>query len=415
MHPDRLTTFCEQRLETTLRLLEDLVAINSFTENAAGVNRLGERIALAFAPLGFEPTFHAATHRSYGSHLVLRGPRVPGAPTIALISHLDTVFTEEEEQRNDFRWRREGDRIFGPGTNDIKGGTVLIHLLLSVLAEELPDVFRAANWVVLHNACEETISADFRQVCLAHLPADTLACLLFEADGGSAEDFSLVRARKGRATFSIEVEGRGAHAGGAHHQGANAVVELAGIVLRLSALTSYAEFLTVNVGAVRGGTVTNRVPHHAEAELEMRAFSPEVYTRAKAEILACAGAGAVQSADGQDHRCQVAVKLGDETRPWPRNAATESLLELWQNAGSALGLRIASEERGGLSDGNVLWDLFPTLDGLGPRGDACHCSERSADGSKEQEWVDVSSLVPKTVLNICAIRALLERAAAAAN
>jgi glutamate carboxypeptidase len=61
------------------------------------------------------------------------------------------------------------------------------------------------------------------------------------------------------------------------------------------------------------------------------------------------------------------------------------------------------QERGGLSDGNLIWDAVPTLDGLGPWGDNDHCSERSADGTKEPEYVEVSSFVPKALLNTIAI------------
>jgi glutamate carboxypeptidase len=73
-----------------------------------------------------------------------------------------------------------------------------------------------------------------------------------------------------------------------------------------------------------------------------------------------------------------------------------------------LGIRIAFEERGGVSDGNFLWDAVPTLDGLGPYGDNDHCSERSADGSKLPEFVEVSSFVPKALLNFGAICQLIE-------
>ena len=64
------------------------------------------------------------------------------------------------------------------------------------------------------------------------------------------------------------------------------------------------------------------------------------------------------------------------------------------------------EERGGLSDGNLIWDAVPTLDGLGPWGDNDHCSERSPDGAKLPEFVDASSFVPKAMLNIIAIQKL---------
>ena len=381
-------------------MLRAMVAINSFTENAAGVNRLGEFTAECFAPLGFAPTFVQAATAGYGRHLVLRRPRIEGAPAITLISHLDTVYPAEEEVRNHFVWRREGDRIYGPGTNDIKGGTALIHQTLSALAESRPAEFAAVNWVVLLNACEETISEDFGNVCRAQLPADALACLIFEADGGEADEWSLVSARKGRATFFIDVEGRGAHAGSQPRKGANAIAELARVVLEIEKMTDCAAGLSVNVGSIRGGTVMNRVPHEARAEMEMRAFDPAVYAAARARIFDLAGPGAIPG-------CTIRVTLDHETVPWPRNPGTDRLLDLWTRTGDALGMKIGSQERGGLSDGNVLWNHFPTLDGLGPRGEHAHCSEHSADGSKVQEWVDVSSFTPKAVLNASALLALL--------
>jgi len=80
---------------------------------------------------------------------------------------------------------------------------------------------------------------------------------------------------------------------------------------------------------------------------------------------------------------------------------------VWQQAGAALGQAVAPEERGGLSDGNPLWETLPILDGLGPVGANAHRSEQSTDGSKEQEYVLASSFVPKAVLNAAAILLLI--------
>ena len=405
MNPDLLTAYCQKQLPETLDILRQMVAINSFTENAAGVNRLGELTAKVFAPLGFTPAFFQASLPTYGRHLVLKRPHRPGAPTVALISHLDTVFPEQEEIRNHFVWRPDGTRIYGPGTNDIKGGTALIHLTLSALRHAEPAAFENTNWVILLNASEETLSGQFGDLCRSDLPADTRACLLFEADGADDENFALVAARKGRATFRIEVEGRGAHAGSQHQRGANAIAQLALTLTRLHALTDYAAGLTVNIGSCQGGTVANRVPHAATAELEMRAFSPQVYQGAKEDILALNGDGEIRSQNG--HPCRVTITSEHETVPWPTNPATENLLAHWQETGRDLGCEVNRQERGGLSDGNVLWNYFPTLDGLGPRGDQSHCSEHSTDGSKVQEWVDTTSFVPKAVLNATALIRLL--------
>jgi glutamate carboxypeptidase len=96
-----------------------------------------------------------------------------------------------------------------------------------------------------------------------------------------------------------------------------------------------------------------------------------------------------------------------KTPPWPRNEATERLFAVWQAAAGELGYRVVPEERGGLSDGNHFWHVIPTVDGLGPSGGNAHCSEHSDDGSKEQEYVLVSSFVPKALLNMVAVLKLV--------
>ncbi|MGC8990670.1 MAG: hypothetical protein ACP5MD_11145, partial [Verrucomicrobiia bacterium] len=114
----------------------------------------------------------------------------------------------------------------------------------------------------------------------------------------------------------------------------------------------------------------------------------------KSALLALGGPGEVRSpADG--FPCNIKIEFLSETDPWPRNPATDSLLEVWQRAATKLGFEVEGEERGGLSDGNLLWRAVPTIDGLGPHGENDHCSERSPDGSKVPEYVEISSFVPK--------------------
>jgi glutamate carboxypeptidase len=325
---------------------------------------------------------------------------------IGLVSHLDTVFPPEEEAGNDFRWRRDGDRIYGPGTVDIKGGTVMIFMLLNVLQKVLPQVYEEITWVVLLNASEEALSNDFGDLCRQRLAGEALAALVFE--GGYREDseFSIVVARKGMAIYRVTVTGRASHAGSAHEKGANAIVQMGDAVRRIAALTDYGRDLTFNVGTVSGGTVVNRVPHHAEAMVEMRAFFPEVFEAGVAGMLALDGQSTVRSAE-DDYPARVGVELVRQVAPWPRNPASDRLLVTWQEAAKSLGAGAVAEERGGLSDGNLFWDFLPTIDGLGPVGANAHCSEQSVDGSKEQEHVLVSSFVPKALLNLVGLLRLI--------
>ena len=392
------------RFPAALDLLRELVGINSFTGNRDGVNRVGRLTAGAFAPLGFRAEHVSSANPAWGDHLVLTRPGRT-ARSVAMVSHLDTVFPPEEEARNDFHWRPEGDRIYGPGTHDIKGGTVMMWLVLDALQAQAPEVFQAVTWRLFWNSSEEMFSPDFGQVCRQRFDPGTLGALVFEAEGRNGDQPLLVVARKGRAAWRVRVSGRGAHAGGRHEHGANAIVQLGATLQRVAALTDYDRALTFNVGSTGGGTVANRVPHEAWAEGELRTFRPEVFAEARAQLLGLAGPGEVRSpADG--FACQVAVEILSESRPWPRNAGTDGLFTIWQQAAHELGIPMGPQERGGLSDGNLIWDAVPTIDGLGPWGENDHCSERSPDGSKVPEFVEVSSFVPKALWNTLAVQRL---------
>ena len=103
----------------------------------------------------------------------------------------------------------------------------------------------------------------------------------------------------------------------------------------------------------------------------------------------------------------LAVDCLGTTPAWPVSAETQRVFSHWADAASQLGLRAIATSRGGLSDANYLSELGLTLDGLGPSGANAHCSERSADGSKVPEYLDVNSLVPKAAMNVLALCELL--------
>ncbi|HLH56937.1 MAG TPA: M20/M25/M40 family metallo-hydrolase [Verrucomicrobiae bacterium] len=406
MDVSKLNGFLEQQMPAAMEWLRRMVEVNSFTANPDGVNKLGRLTAECFEPLGFTAEFVPSANPKWGNHLVMtrKGRKNRG---LAFVSHLDTVFPPEEERANDFKWQPDGDRIFGPGTLDIKGGTVMMWLVLSALRAQAPGVFEDTGWQLFWNSSEECLSTDFEEVCRRRRAPSAMACLVFEAENRAGKTSLMVEARKGRTTWKVIVKGRGSHAGGNLKQGANALVQMARTIQQIDALTDFSKDLTFNVGTVSGGTVLNRVPHLAIAEGEFRALSPEICAKAKERLLGLAGAGEVRSvADG--YACEVEVEITSESRPWPKNDATDRLLKVWTETASKIGLAVSGELRGGLSDGNSFWDQLPTLDGLGPWGDNDHCSERSPDGSKLPEFVQVSSFVPKACLNVLAISRLLE-------
>jgi glutamate carboxypeptidase len=386
----RLLEHLHARLPAALDVLRRMVEINSFTANAAGVDAVAALTADVFAPLGLLAERQPADNPAFAAHLFLSRPGRSGRH-VALVAHLDTVFPPEEEVAQDFRWRRHGGRVHGPGVADIKGGTVVAWLVLDALRAVCPEVFGHFHWTVALDAREEQMSGDFAAGLRRRLPADrTAAILVLECGTNSGKD-RLVVARKGMANFRVTVSGKAAHAGTGFWHGRNAVVEAAALVPRLAGLADRRRDLTVNVGAIRGGTVTNRVPHECVIEGELRAFDPEVLAGCKAalaEVVAgCASAR---------------LEFSGELPPWPDNPGSRALLAAWRQAGEALGLRLEPEFRAGLSDGNLLWSHAPTLDGLGPVGGNCHCSQRGPDGGG-QEYAVEESFVTKAALTAAAL------------
>ena len=79
LNPVLLNQFLEAQLPAALEILRQMVGINSFTLNRAGLKQLGQFTADAFAPLGFTAEFVPSTNPEFGEHLVLtrrgRGPK----------------------------------------------------------------------------------------------------------------------------------------------------------------------------------------------------------------------------------------------------------------------------------------------------------------------------------------------------
>lgn len=394
----------EQLLPDALAFLEELVSINSFTLNAEGVDANAVRIIEQFAPFGFDVRQVPCELEGTGKHLILDSGG--DGPAVALISHLDTVYSSEEEARNQFHWRPEGTKIYGPGTTDIKGGTVLLWMVLGALKATDPELFSQTRWIVILNAAEEMLLPDFGALCKRVLPDNTRACLVFEGDSEKTEGFCLVNSRKGNGNFVVDVVGHSAHAGGSYRSGANAIHQLCRVVDRMMALTDLSTETTVNVGVIGGGTVRNTVPGHACAEFEIRSFDEQRYREVRDAVLAMSGEGEIGAPDGAK-RCEIHVTQTTENPVWPANPATEALIEVWKQAAHEAGHQLDAKPRGGLSDGNALWNVFPTLDGLGPRGGNAHCSLRDDAANKEPEYVDTTSFVPKALINCKALKRLL--------
>lgn len=372
--------FLNHRLPSALELLERWVNTNSYSLYPEGVDAHADQVIEAFSPLGFSATRADAENPSCAAHLFLsRGAvsEAAQAPTIAMVSHLDTVFPEAEERANQFAWKRDGDRIYGPGTWDIKGGSLMILLLLELLARFNPELFDRVHWELGFNSSEEILNPSFGRRCLERLPPETRAVLIFEGDGAEkpGDACRLIRQRKGRSCFRITVSGLGAHAGADHGAGANAIRHLARLVEPIEALTNYESGLTVNVGTIQGGVSMNRVPHHAELELEMRAPHDYLLDQAERDLGDIVAKSASVVSPVKSVETRAAVERLSQVPAFERNDGADALVAEFAAAGQGIGHEVLAQSRGGVGDINFIGARLPAIDGLGPIGQNGHASE----------------------------------------
>ncbi len=122
----RILNQIDQNYDENLFLLEKVVNINSGSLNLRGVRQVGDVFAGEFEAIGFKATWiDMPKDVARAGHLFceLNTGKVKGKKLL-LIGHLDTVF-EEDSPFQEFK--RNGNMVYGPGVNDMKGGNIIIY------------------------------------------------------------------------------------------------------------------------------------------------------------------------------------------------------------------------------------------------------------------------------------------------
>ena len=360
----------EISLATYLQELEFLVNIDSGTTDIAGVTQMAEWMAGQYRTLGWHVE-QADLGPAVGPGVMATNK--PGAEhfDVLLVGHLDTVFPHGTAAVRPFTV--EGDIARGPGVADMKSG--LLSMLYALRHLEAETRERLAICVVLNP--DEEVSSVHSHAWIGTYAKRSDCVLVFE---GARADGSLVKARKGVGIYEIEVKGVAAHAGNDHQKGRSAVVELAHWILALSPLTDYAAGTTVNVGIVKGGTVSNVVPETAYAKVDIRFWKTSEFERVEQTLKALQ-----QTPFTPDVR----VELGRRSfKPaMELSAGSEALMAVVETAAAAVGEDIGWVAVGGGSDANYTSALgVPSLDGFGPIGGNYH---------GEKEFLRLDSVIPR--------------------
>jgi glutamate carboxypeptidase len=355
--------------------LQELVDISSPSGDVAGAERA---LAVCVRLLPGGATIHRPDCSSANHAPDLVGT-VTGTGTrkMLLLGHVDTVVSHGAHQP----LRRDGDRLYGTGTVDMKGGDILALGVARALARR-PETF--AELSVLMVTDEEWRTRPFM-----HAPrfAGYDACLCFE--GGQLDNDGhegVVVRRKAAGTLKVLATGRASHSGSAPDHGLNALLALARTASAVAARHDPhgREQLSVVPTVMRSGDAFNVVPAAGELIFDLRAQRLAAFD----EVLAAVA----PELDG------VTLNATME-RKWPGMDSTEVTRDLLARASRRLGRAIAGVPRGGASDASHFADTIPlTVDGLGPRGGGAHTPGEFVLEPTMRERAEVALAVAHEVL-----------------
>ena len=367
-----IQTWLQEKQPQFLDDLRALVNIDCGTSNKVGVDAVGSLFRGRLRAAGFGLTEFPLAEYGDCCLATLHGN---GRARILLVGHLDTVYPDGTVTARPMQIK--GRRILGPGVADMKSGLLAGLYAVRALRHLGFNEFDRIDFFV---NTEEEIDSPASKHLYRPVARQADAALVLEAARANGD---IVSARKGGGVYQLTVHGRQAHAGVEPEKGANAIVELAGLVQELTALNGMHSGTTVNVGVINGGTGSNVVPDLARAEVDVR-FG----TSAAGEALdqAIRRAGSLTRVPG----IRVEITGGIEKDPMEKTAAVAYLVELAQGIAAQLGFAFDDVQTGGTSDGNFMAKLgLPVLDGLGPIG---------GDDHSPSEYLDADSIVPRTAL-----------------
>lgn len=358
MNFNKYFDYLRPRSGEMLGAVESLVVHESPSRDKPALDALAGRLAGRFGAIGLD--VERLPNPTGGDHLRMRlgDPADARSPALVLC-HYDTVWKVGTLAKMPFRV--EGGRAYGPGVYDMKSSLVLVEYALRALRSLATRPPRPV--VALFTSDEEIGSPTSRALIEGQARASAYVLVMEPPLPGGG----LKTARKGVGHFTLEIEGRAAHAGVEPENGVSAIVELAHQVLALERIADPASGTTVNVGLVSGGTTPNVVPAAAVAIIDARATTLDEARRFEDALLALRPA-----LKGSRLR----VRGAFSRPPMERTPQSIDLYDRARAIGQTLGLDLTEGSTGGGSDGNFTAALgLPTLDGLGMPGAGAHAED----------------------------------------
>ena len=374
--------YIKTRHEKFITDFKTIVNIDSSSDNKSGIEKVALFFEKRFAGIGFDTQVLFLGDKKvpclYAEHQPSKKPF-----DIMFLGHMDTVFPTGEVEKRPFSIT--GNRAFGPGVCDMKGGLlVVLHVLETLKYEGILD---SLSVCVAFNGDEETGSNASKDWIMS-LAKKSLRTFVFEP---CRPGYRFVLQRKGGGWFQVIVKGQEAHAGADPEKGINAVVELAHQIVKINQLNQNEMETSAQVTVIRGGDKVNIIPNKAEASVDVRILKIDEKKRIEDFFNTLGDTPFLKGS-------KISVQGHINRPPMEPGDATRKLWELIRSTGEKIGLPMEAISTGGCSDGNYTSAAgTPTIDGMGIVGANSHRADEYADLDSIDNIVLLVAQVCKTI------------------
>ena len=374
---EAITSRPDELVEEILNGIRSWIEVESPTNVPEAMARMSTKIQTDYEAIGLSVERIPGLN-GMGDHLLvtadLQCPSAArGGDGILILSHMDTVHPIGT-LNGPLPYRVEGNCAFGPGAEDMKGGTYLALAAIKQILREGSTTSLPIRHLIVSD--EEMGSHTSR----LHIEREAKRAKYVLVTEPARSGGKIVTARKGCGEFQVTVQGLAAHAGVEHHLGRNAICEIARQVLTIESMTDYNRGLTVSVGIINGGTRSNVVPDRATIQVDVRVPNPQIGEEITKRIYGL---------KSFDPDCKVEVQGGIDRPGYEKTPEISALFEKAKLIAAEIGFDLQDLKTGGGSDGNFTAAYAPTLDGLGVDGDGGHTLD---------ERLYISSIIPRMQL-----------------
>jgi glutamate carboxypeptidase len=390
LSPDelRIIEYIDRHEKDALDLLERSVNIESPTEDLAGVRNVGALFEEQFQALGMTAKWiNLPPDLKRAGHLLAETHGKSGK-RILILGHLDTVLRGE-------KFRIDGNRAFGSGIADMKGGDVIVIQALRAL--KAVGALDDSRIIVMFTGDEEDSGkpTSISRADMVEAAKRSDVALSFE---GTVLNTATV-GRRGASSWSLEVQAKTGHSGQIFREGMGygAVFEASRILNEFREKLVGEKYLSFNPALIVGGTTADITGPNASATGKTNVIAAKVFVEGDLRFISEAQKEAARTKMREIVAknlpgTSAKITFEDGLPAMFPSEGNYNLLKQMDQASRDLGFgKVEALDPGerGAGDISFISDLVPSLDGIGMGGN------RNTHAKGESAAIDSFSMLTK--------------------